>query len=258
MADRITIINAALSELGEEVLEFASPEDRASFQSGTFFDVEDDIQIKTAHAYPLVRATMLNAHSWSWLKNRTALNVAPAGEDDDVQAWPFPHRYTLPDLYIGNIRGVWDDRRPNMPARTSGWDVNGPFLFADFTPAWIETITNAGEESWPSLFENAFVLMLVSRLALSIKEDIPTVNAYKRLAQEALAEAMRVDGQSHPRHVAQLAAADQQIVEYAAPNRGHQRVSRCLESDARLSAAPQVYHVVPAADSEIDETIRVA
>ena len=201
MADRITIANAALTALGEEPLEFATPQDADQFRTGAFYDTEDDVQVKVALAYPQVRAKLLNAHAWSWLKHRAELAEAPAGPGDDAQAWIYPYRYHVPEARIGNVRAVWDNRRPHAPARVTGWDTEGFFIFADFRPAWILSLRDAGEEGWPSLFEVAVTTELTARLAMSIKEDVPTMNSYLRLAKEDLSEALRVDSQSHPPQV---------------------------------------------------------
>lgn len=205
MATRLTIANAALADLGEDLLQFATPQAAAEFTSGALIDPEDDIQARVAAIYPQVRSKMLAAHPWSWLSERASLRAVPAAQGEDKTAWPYTYRYAVPNPFVGSIRAVYDrvEQQSESIARTNGWDVKGAYLYASFSPAFIESQVDTAEEAWPDLFTNAVTLLLTARLAMSIKEDLPTMNAYLREAKEALADAMRVDAQSHPVQVVQ-------------------------------------------------------
>ena len=202
---RLTIANAALAEIGGYPLEFATPADAAAFTAGGVLEDQDDDQARVAGIYPQVRAKLLNAYPWSWLVTRSLLREVPAGANlalgsgGKPSEWPYRYRYAVPNAQIGSIRAVWDtdDTIAGEP-RTDMWTVQGAYLFADFRPAWIDSQGDAAEESWPQLFVNAVTLMMAARLVMAEKEDLPTMQAYLRMAERELEEAKRVDAQSKP------------------------------------------------------------
>ena len=193
MADRLGIMNAALLELGEDPLEEAAP------ITGALDDAGDDIQARVGAIYPQVRDKMLYAHPWSWLSRRQQLIEVPAGQGENVFSWPFKYRYAVPDPDVRVIRAVWDrSDQIDHPARVDGWRSDGPYIYADFRPAWIESLSNVDEAAWPRVFANAIIVALAARLSMSIKEDLPTTRYYEQLAERALSDAQRVDAQGHP------------------------------------------------------------
>ena len=204
MADRLTIINAALSELGEEQLEFTgSP---ADFTTAGAIDPEDDLQVRCAALYPQVRALMLNAYPWSWLLQRAQLVEEPPPGYDPASGgtrvkppeWPYLYRYAVPEPHIESIRALFSESYRNAQPRVYGWEKVGLYIFADFLPAWCLYQRRVAEEAWPDLFVNAMTAKMAARLSMSLKEDIPTTRWFEQQAQAALAEAKRVDAQSHP------------------------------------------------------------
>ena len=82
MATRIEIIYRALARLGEQPLEFESPEAAAAFATNAALEVEDDIQRIAAAIYPDVRASRLNAHPWSWHVARDTPPAVPWTEGE--------------------------------------------------------------------------------------------------------------------------------------------------------------------------------
>ena len=192
-------MNASLAELGEQALEFESEAAAAAFGDTGVVDPEDDLQRITGAIYPQVRAELMIAHPWSWLKERQQLTERPwqEGEPFPASTWPYSRRYRLPNPYIANIRAVYDKNVGSTP-RAEGWDVQSGYLYADFEVGYIEDQRDADETTWPQLFENAVVLALCARFAMPLKEDIETRRIYEQLAEKALNNATRVDAQSHP------------------------------------------------------------
>ena len=197
MATRLTIINAALAELGEQPLEFEDEAAAAAFGDTGVVDPEDDLQRIVGAIYPQVRADLMNAHPWSWLTERAPLTELPAQQGENATAWPYPRRYRLPNPFIANVRAVYDATATGRP-RTTGWTVQSGYLYAAFTIGYVEDQRQVDETVFPQLFENALVLALVARFAMPIKEDLDTRRIYEGLAEKALNNAMRVDAQSHP------------------------------------------------------------
>ena len=197
---RLTIATAALAEIGDEPLEFATPQDAARFTTEGVFDPEDDLQARVAAVYPQVRATLLAGYPWSWLTSRQALAAAPATNGEDAGAWPYRYRFHVPTPAIGNIRAVYDSRDASIEEvpRVDTWTVQGAHIFTGFSPAWVEAQREAAEETWPQLFVNAVTTALAARLALSLQGDLPTTRYFNQLAADDLALAKSVDSQSHP------------------------------------------------------------
>ena len=208
MADRLIMLNAALAELDEEQLHFATEQDALAFSANGVADPEDDLQTRCAAIYRQVRAELTIAYPWSWLTKRVALGEVPAGNQDDVGTWPWRYRYAIPVQDVASIRALYDESavtpgstnaRLDAPRpRVDGWTVHGTYLYASFRPAWADVPPDVAEEAWPRLFENAMTQALAARLSMSIKDDLPTTRYYDQLAQRALANAKRVDAQSKP------------------------------------------------------------
>ena len=209
MATRLSILNAALAELGEEPLYFATPDAAAAFSTAGIFDPEDDMQARAAAVYPQVRAELLNAYPWSWLTERARLLEAPYDPqarppDRPAAEWPFPNRFHVPYPDIAIIRAVYSTLQSSVDERIAepdGWTVQGPFLYAVFAAAYVEAQRDVAEEAWPQLFVNAITQACAARLSLSIKEDLPTTRYYDQMASLALDNAKRADAQSHPGQV---------------------------------------------------------
>lgn len=197
MATRLELINAALARLGEQALEFESAAAAAAFGDTGVVDPEDDLQRIAAAVYPQVRASLLNAHPWSWLTQRTRLIERPAVEGEDSGSWPYRMRYRLPNPAVNSVRAVYKAVVTDLPT-TTGWTVQGGWLYAEFEVAFIEDQRQVDEAVFPQLFQNALTLQLAAEMAMPVKEDLDTMRYYERLAEKALNDAMRVDAQSHP------------------------------------------------------------
>ena len=199
MATSIELINKALARISELPLEFESEAARAAFGTQGLFDPEDDVQRVASSIYPAVRVSLLYAHPWSWNTQRHVLIPVPYAdtEPDPESAWPYTNRYRLPDPEVYSIRSVHQRYAPEQP-RTEGWDAQGGFLFAGFDAHFVVSQRDVDEQSWPKLFEVAVEWQLAAELAMPLKEDVETMNAYLQIAERKLHDAKRVDAQSHP------------------------------------------------------------
>lgn len=200
MATRIGLINKALARLGEFPLEFADDDDRAAFGDPNVTYYEDDRAEMASLIYPEVRTTLLNAHPWSWLAERASLVKRERQADEtaeDEAAWPFPNRYRLRNQHIGAVRAVFESGRVSQP-RADAWTIQGGWLYADFEVAFVEYQRQISEEAFPDLFANAMIMALCAEFAMPIKDDLPTQARFRQLAELALNDAKRVDGQGHP------------------------------------------------------------
>ena len=194
---KLDLINDALVAISAEPLEFEDEAARATFLAGGDIDPYEREQQITGRIYPHVRNRLLNAHTWSWLTTRAALVESPAQPQDNTMAWPYRHRYRLPEQRIGNTHAVFDRAEPDAE-RAEGWDIMGVHLFADFRPAWIEYQRDVAKEVWPNTFADALVLALAARFAFPIKEDIDTKREFERDAKLALDDAKRINDQGQP------------------------------------------------------------
>ena len=200
MQTRLALINAGLSLLGEQPLEFESDEAAAAFSANASINPEDDVQRTMGAIYPMVRSTLLNAHPWSWLTVRHRPIEAPwrLGEDVPQSDWaPFVHRYQLNNPFVASIRAVYLEGMRQVPA-TEGWTVRGGYLWSMRPIVALEDQRQTDESVWPELFDTAVILSLAAHGALPIMQDIETGRQYERKAEMALKNAQRVDAQSHP------------------------------------------------------------
>ena len=224
MATRLSIANAALTDLDEFELEFAPDEAQYSQQDFEEFgaaDPGDRNATLVKHVYPQVRNSLLNAYPWTWLTETHSMGEqAVHGLDDDGNldtttgqyyngpnsrpAWQggqgdpsFPYCYRLTYPWVGSIRQV---SFGSGPADT-GWKVEGGWLFSTQAVETISDQRQTSEEAWPQLFVNAVILRLCYRMAFPITFDRDIQQGYKTMAAEALNDALRVDAQSHPAYV---------------------------------------------------------
>ena len=219
MATKLDLLNRALSELGERIL-----------QEGelTITDRSRRRARIAVSAYEGVRQSLLNAHAWSWLEQRKQLAEAPRamvregpappeGQPDTRPLVPdtldngqpryereiyntreFRHAFLLPDgkepmraLYTSNADGAHP--RPDL------WRREATFISADYPVVWgAFQLVSQAESRFPPLVEDAMVLRLAQRMAPAFTEDPDTVSMFKRLADEALRDARRVDAQGQP------------------------------------------------------------
>ena len=211
MATFLDIANAALSQLGEEGIEFFDDErpgpDPADPNTPTSdvlaaLDPLEDNQRAVLTIYPQVKEELLAEHPWTWLQKRSALE---ATEDHDRDllldeaaklAYPFRYRWHNPAYLTGSIRGVYRGSFERLD--THAWVPQGGVLFTDYTPALIIWQDSAvAETAFPRLFVNALVLKLAARLAIPITYDVETARVKTEEARLALMNAKRVDSQSH-------------------------------------------------------------
>ena len=231
MATFFSIANAALSELGEDPIEFAQDAegriDPATFDAfgqrigpDADFDPTDLVVRTVSDIYPQVRDELLNAHPWTWLKTRSLLEEAPltvseggapapsvvetpeqfddrmALAESTRMAWPFDIRWHKPRPLIGNIRELHVGTPPRLI--TVGWDLVGRYVYTDERPVIAVYQGDTGEPAYPALFVNALTLKLAARLAWPLTQDNESQGRFDRMAMAALENAQRVDSQSHP------------------------------------------------------------
>lgn len=206
MASRLDIIDSALAELAQEPIEddpldarFAESEE-AEEELTTL--LEDETAQAVYRIYPQVKESLLTAHPWTWLQETSALTAANPHDRDTAgpagMAWPFRYRWNHPNPGAGGLRALYQGPlgMEHSP-RTHGWRPQGDFIYTDFTPVVAVYQADKPETAWPQLFVNAVVLALAARLALPITYDENTMRSFRQLAADALADAARVDSQSH-------------------------------------------------------------
>ena len=192
MATQLEIMNSALVELGEDVIQFE--EDNLALNAiGT---PVDDVGQMALTTYPHIRNAFLNAHAWSWLTQRVQLARTDSPPSDEA---PFRYQFITPHPNIANIRAVYDAETihfgtPNL----SEWTIQERFLYAAFPAGWADVQRDVSEEAYPALVVNALILVLCERWAAPITEDESIIAIYRRKAAEALQDARRVDSQSRP------------------------------------------------------------
>ena len=223
MADFLDIANAALSQLGEDPIEFTTeqlerigatpledpdpgppqpPPDQPAETVLAALDPLEQNQFHIRTIYPQVKEELLTEHPWTWLQKRQALQATDDHDRDllldeaDKLAYPFRYRWHNPAYLTGGIRGVYRGSFDRLD--THCWLPQGGVLFTDFTPAlilWQDS--SLAETAFPRLFVNALVLKLAARLAMPITYDQETARLKTEEARLALLNAKRVDSQSH-------------------------------------------------------------
>ena len=212
MASRLEIINAALHRLSASPLEFATDQASALFGEAGVVDPEDEQQARTAAIYPSVRHRLLNAHRWSWLRERHRPQLlarrgimppdsqdalAPRTEPAEFNPSDYAWQYRLSYPWVGTLDKVYF-KGDSEPA-TEGWIVEGGYLWSkEREIANVVDHRQISEEAWPQLFVNIVELQLASELAIPVAFDEGLARYYKQEAKEALEEALRMDGQSSP------------------------------------------------------------
>ena len=199
MATQLEITNAALALIAEDAIDATVADTEGAFIAGAL-DPTDEVQAAVAAVYTPVKTSLLNAHPWSWLAVNDGLQAASPHRRSSgapgTESWRYEYRWHKPMREIGNTRAVYD--RADGDPKARGWDVVGAFVFTEFSPAWMTYQRDVGEEVYPQLFVTALELRLASALAYPLKEDVETVQLYRQMAREALADAQRVDSQGHP------------------------------------------------------------
>ena len=201
MESRLALVNAGLNLVGAQPLEFESEEAAAAFSANAALNPEDDVQQTIAAIYPMCRSTLLNAHAWSWLRERHQPEPAPhrAGEQVPESQWKHPNRYRLANPFVASIRAVYLEGSPDLPAtEPREWDVLGGYLFSRLPVSSIEDQNQTAEETWPELFDTCMKFMLASLAAIPVMQDIDTARVYEQKTEIAVRNAMKVDTQSHP------------------------------------------------------------
>lgn len=142
--------------------------------------------------YETARDAMLAAHPWSWSLERRPLQQAPAQAGSR-----YPYVFYAPEPSIGSVRAVYERPDDDVPA-VEGWTRAGVWIFCEFPTPYAEYQRDLDDTQLPDLFVDALTLRMVERLALFVKEDLPTSQYFKRLADEAEDRAQQVDQQSKP------------------------------------------------------------
>ena len=178
MATQLSMMNAALLELGEDAI--------ASLPA------QDPIGEAAEQIYPSVRDYALYHQPWSW--NTTVTQLDLIDEDEDRQ---YRYHYNYIEPQIGNLRAVARTAKFTR-TETDGWTRMGSQLRADFNPAFVEHQRDIGEEAYPTLFVAGLIPLLASRFAMFVVEDEAISRHYERIADMAFQKARQVDSQSRP------------------------------------------------------------
>ena len=180
---RIGFVNAALGELGETIIEDGDDLDDTQEAALTLFDTVKD---KALYGYP-----------WTWARApRRALTMSTDLTAQGDSGYEFVWNY--PAAEIGVLLAVYEDNRPEAVPRAYGWTRQGNYLLTDFQPVYTDELADVAPEAWPTLFASAMVPLLCSRLAMLVREDPQLGQHYRRIHDELMKEAIRVDAQSKP------------------------------------------------------------
>ena len=192
MATRLEIVNAALARIGDDRVQ--SLPETAEFDPNA-----DDLATTVADVYFQERDALLDGTPWSWLMERYKLPL-DAGVAHEGTLGKRPdgrYQFILRNPRVASVRAIFDAERAVVP-RVEGWTREGQYILADFKDAWTDDQRQIAEEVFPNLFVRALSLRLTAELALALTEDVPTANKWDMRAQDALADAQRIDAQAKP------------------------------------------------------------
>lgn len=147
MTTRVEMLNRALLRLGADPI--VSDADPAA---AVHLAVYDSV------------AEQLAAKPWTFLKQTRRLARLIAAP---VANWPYA--YQLPADRDGPPRALYADQ--TMKRAYLNFDIQGDTVRTDAEQLWCQWTSVANPARWPGDFREGFTLLLMSELALSIRED---------------------------------------------------------------------------------------
>ena len=186
--DRITRTSNALRELGEGAIELVDGE----------LDEFDDDAHNALAVFDECVPVALYLPAWSWLVRRRELQKVVGVPDPDTGIPPTWHRFGLPPNEVGQIQALYQSLDEDARPVATGWRRIHGFIYADFEPCYLEYLEALPPEQWPPVFGALFRLLLLSRLALQVLQDVQMAAMYQQMYDKALKDTRRVDAQSGP------------------------------------------------------------
>lgn len=181
MTTRIEMLNRALLRIGADPL-VAETDPAAPVHLAVFDSVVD---------------YLCGLHPWTFFRmtrRLTRLEAAPAQH--------FAYAFELPRERTGPIRAVYASAVDRTP--TTDYRLEGDRLLTDLPEIWCKFMALQPPVYWPGEFREGFTLLLMSELALSVREDPPLRD---KLRQQALGTPSE---QPHGGVIGQAIAADSQ------------------------------------------------
>ncbi|MFN0101167.1 MAG: hypothetical protein ACKV2U_03640 [Bryobacteraceae bacterium] len=175
MASNVSIVNAALIKVGEDVITSLSDDSKPARVANAIF--ED------------TRDALLAAHPWNF-----ALAEAALAAHATSPTWTHTYRFPLPESPSKCLRVL---RIEDDDADAVSWKVVGRFIYTDegapLNILYIAQITDPGQ--FPPLFAELLSAKLAAELAESLKASGTMTQTMQELYHIKLAEARMADAQ---------------------------------------------------------------
>jgi hypothetical protein len=168
--------NDALGQIGQTLLE----------------DIEEDTPTAAMCALwvPKLLAGVLRDHYWNFAAKDAALDIVDFEDPDEEDEAPTDWSYAF-ELPENCVRVRWLNNSERIE-----WIVQGRRLFTDEPTATIKYIAMITDPTiWDTLFYQAFVTRLASKLAMPLTRDLKLTAELYQFYQSLVSNAQTVDGQ---------------------------------------------------------------
>lgn len=157
MSTRIEMLNRALLRIGADAL-------------GTEADPGAPVHLAV---YDSVLEYLAGVHPWSFFKETRRLVRIDAAPEAHFQ-----YQFQMPPDRIAALRAVYPAAEIRKP--TTAYTITGDRLLTDHPEIWVTFVKQRDPAYWVGEFREGFTLLLMSELALSIREDRPLRDSLRR------------------------------------------------------------------------------
>lgn len=166
MTSAIDVASQALARLGEPSI--------SSFTEDT------EAAEKVNQLYEPTVLQLFGQANWSFATERATLQID--GAKTPVNEWRYAYLMpTLRSVRVGKPRGVFNSTNLRAP-QVFDYEVQGRWIFADYTTVVIEYVKRMPESQWPGYFHTLAIEALAATLALPVTENASKEQLHRQLA----------------------------------------------------------------------------
>jgi len=192
MADKVELANLALQEMGAEPITSLTEDSKTA-------------RVMNLRLDPLLDS-FLRSHPWNFAKDRARLSKLV-----EEPAFGFQFAYALPSDWVRTLHVVTDGNNlPEQQVTEPHYKIEGRRLLANHEEVFLIYIRRVvNTEEWDPLALDAFVLMLASRTARAITQNLDLAQSLANDFRTKLQEARHTDATDEP---AQRIESDEWLV----------------------------------------------
>lgn len=128
------------------------------------FDTPGDTAKFLKLAYPEIRARVVSSYQWECMKVREELTRVSGA------ASGFSYEFLAPGAMVGAPVGAWTSNEPWVTA-TSGFEVRGRRVLANYERLWLEYSAVRDEAEWPAWFAELVTGAVAAEIAYMVTDQ---------------------------------------------------------------------------------------